>query len=60
MICYDNPETHPFIKDSEREYLKRELGYEILTKGAKRHSPPWGDIFTSIPFYALVLSGVSV
>nr|XP_023026033.1 putative inorganic phosphate cotransporter isoform X2 [Leptinotarsa decemlineata] len=53
LICYSDPETHPFISDEEKMYLKKELD----TSNEKREIP-WGAILTSAPLWALVMAQI--
>lgn len=56
MICYKDPASHPFIKDSEKEYLQREMGG--LTRRKDLPSTPWMTIFRSVPMQALVCAQI--
>lgn len=56
FICYKDPESHPFIKEKEKEYLRREMG----TLGRDKSLPPtpWKAILTSVPMMALVCAQI--
>ncbi|XP_019869672.2 putative inorganic phosphate cotransporter isoform X5 [Aethina tumida] len=54
LICYSDPESHPFISDKEREYLQKELGSVSPVK----RTIPWKAILTSVPLWALVAAQV--
>lgn len=56
MICYSDPESHPFIKESEKEYLKKEIG--MLERNTNLPPTPWKAIFTSVPMLALIAAQV--
>lgn len=56
LICYSNPESHPFIKDEEKEYLRKELG--VLERNKDLPPTPWKAIFTSVPMLALIAAQV--
>lgn len=56
LICYKDPESHPFIKDSEKEFLKREMG--SLQRDKTLPPTPWKAIFTSVPMMALVCAQI--
>lgn len=56
MICYKDPESHPFIKDEEKEYLQREMG--TLQRDKSLPPTPWKAIFTSVPMMALVCAQI--
>lgn len=56
LICYSDPGSHPFIKDSEKEYLKRELGQ--LERDNTLPSTPWLMIITSAPMLALICAQI--
>ncbi|CRK93649.1 CLUMA_CG007178, isoform A [Clunio marinus] len=56
FLCYNDPNSHPFIKDSEKEYLQREMG--VLERDKTLPPTPWKAIFTSIPMMALVCAQI--
>lgn len=56
-ICYKDPESHPFITEQERFYLKKELG--TLRRDKNLPPTPWRAIFTSIPVWALIIAQLS-
>lgn len=56
LICYSNPEDHPFIKDEEREYLRSEMGQ--LKRNKNLPPTPWIAILTSVPMMALVCAQI--
>lgn len=58
LICFEQPRNHPFITDSEREYLQRQIeDYE----NEREDLPPlpWTAILKSSPVWALMFSTVS-
>lgn len=57
LICYSDPDSHPFISDGERDYLQKELGQ--LKRNRDLPPTPWLAIFTSAPMIALVFAQVS-
>jgi ACS family sodium-dependent inorganic phosphate cotransporter len=56
LICYKDPESHPFIKDSEKEYLQREMG--TLKRDKSLPPTPWLAIITSVPMLALICAQI--
>lgn len=55
LLCANNPSTHPFITEAERNYLQKEIGG---AKSETRRAPtPWNSILTSVPVIALVTAG---
>lgn len=56
LICYKDPESHPFIKESEKDYLRREMG--SLQRNKSLPPTPWKAIFTSVPMMALVCAQI--
>uniref|UniRef100_A0A336K4P4 CSON011178 protein n=1 Tax=Culicoides sonorensis TaxID=179676 RepID=A0A336K4P4_CULSO len=56
LLCYSDPESHPFIKDSEKDYLKRELGQ--LSRDKTLPPTPWLLIITSAPMLALICAQI--
>lgn len=69
LLCYNDPDSHPFITDYEKAYLLEELGQQQqhhskqLTNGNNQRKPtkqtPWRQILTNVPFIALILCQVS-
>ncbi|GJQ72217.1 hypothetical protein Trydic_g3308 [Trypoxylus dichotomus] len=55
LLCYSDPESHPYISDEERDYLRKELN-EIAT--GKARIIPWRAILTSVPLWALVAAQI--
>lgn len=51
IFCYDKPDDHPFVSDSEKVYLKRTLGEQA---DRKTSSVPWIRMLTSMPLWALI------
>lgn len=51
LICYNTPTEHPFISDSEANFLK-----ESLSEHVHKDAPPvpWRRMLTSMPLWALV------
>lgn len=56
LFCYSDPESHPFISDKEKDYLKQELG--TLTRDKTLPPTPWRLILTSVPMMALVCAQI--
>lgn len=50
----DNPETQKFISEPERELIVKSYGHRTLNKTQSKI--PWRAIFTSKPFWALVVT----
>ncbi|KAJ6646401.1 putative inorganic phosphate cotransporter [Pseudolycoriella hygida] len=56
LICYSDPESHPFISDKEKDFLKKELGQ--LERDKTLPPTPWKAILTSVPMMALVCAQI--
>lgn len=56
LICYKDPESHPFIKESEKEYLRQEIG--SLQRNADLPPTPWKAMLTSVPMIALIIAQI--
>lgn len=56
LICYKDPESHPFVSDKEKEHLRKELGQLERDKNIK--SVPWRQILTSPAIIALIFAQV--
>ncbi|KAJ8967618.1 hypothetical protein NQ314_002736, partial [Rhamnusium bicolor] len=54
MLCYPNPESHPFISDKEKIYL----GEQIANVPHKEKVIPWKAILSSWPIWALVVAQI--
>ncbi|XP_076182239.1 sialin-like [Ptiloglossa arizonensis] len=48
----DNPETQKYITESERELIVNSYGHRSFESGTMK--VPWKEIFTSVPFWALI------
>lgn len=55
-LCYNSPDEHPFITDTEREYLRRELSSS--KRNDKLPPIPWTAIFTSLPVWAMIIAEI--
>jgi MFS family permease len=53
---YEDPQSNPKISDSEKNYINT----SIWGTGVQERSPkiPWGDVLTSMPFYAILFAHV--
>lgn len=51
FLCYKDPQSHPFITDEEKNYLKEKLSQLSRDKTIKK--TPWWEICTSVPMIAL-------
>ncbi|XP_046491031.1 putative inorganic phosphate cotransporter isoform X1 [Neodiprion pinetum] len=53
LLCYNNPDVHPFITESEKNFLRK------ATNCKKELVPtPWRHILTSVPVWAMVGAGI--
>ncbi|GBP33624.1 Putative inorganic phosphate cotransporter [Eumeta japonica] len=55
ILCYNDPESHPFISDQERKYLEEALG---SSRSIHTTAIPWKAITTSVPLWALVCAQI--
>lgn len=55
LLCYSDPESHPFVSDDEKNYLRKELG---PSRQSKDKVIPWRAILTSAPVWALVAAQI--
>lgn len=53
LLCYNDPESHPFISDEEMDFLKKEMHVSN-----ERKNIPWRAILTSVPVWALVTAQI--
>ncbi|XP_031765380.1 putative inorganic phosphate cotransporter [Galleria mellonella] len=56
ILCYNTPNTHPFISDDEREYLNANVTASGLHK--KLNPVPFKAILRSAPLWVLILAAV--
>lgn len=56
LNCYNGPESHPFITDEEKEFLKNEVG--TLSVDSNVAPTPWNEIYKNIPVLALLCAKV--
>ncbi|XP_026823302.1 sialin-like isoform X1 [Rhopalosiphum maidis] len=53
LFVYNDPNSHPFISDVERDYLKQSIG--SLERKKDLPPTPWKSILTSWPVWALII-----
>lgn len=56
LLCYNDPESHPYISDKEKKYLEEALGSH---RNSQPSAIPWKGIFMSVPLWALVCAQVN-
>ncbi|KAK4874858.1 hypothetical protein RN001_014218 [Aquatica leii] len=54
LLCYSDPDSHPFISDKEKEFLDKELA----SVSNENKDIPWKAIWTSVPLWALVAAQI--
>lgn len=57
LLCYNDPESHPYISDKEKKYLEEALGRHQTSHPS---AIPWKAIFMSVPLWALVCAQVRI
>ncbi|KAL5279702.1 hypothetical protein ACFFRR_003980 [Megaselia abdita] len=55
-LCYSDPDSHPFIKEKEKNYLKREMG--SIERNRNLPPTPWLAIMTNAPMIALIFAQI--
>lgn len=55
LICYNNPDEHPFISEKELKYLHERMSAHTHKKPP---SVPWRHVFMSAPFWALIAAQI--
>lgn len=53
FLCYSDPESHPYISEKEKDYLRTEMGQ--LERDKNLPPTPWRMILTSAPMISLVI-----
>jgi len=53
FLLYDSPASHPRISKEELDYIQNSIGTESKTQ--MKGSTPWKAIFTSMPFWTIVV-----
>lgn len=56
LLCYSDPESHPYISDKEKDFLQKELG--CLERDKNLPPIPWRAILTNAPMLALICAQV--
>ncbi|XP_055382752.1 putative inorganic phosphate cotransporter isoform X2 [Condylostylus longicornis] len=56
LLCYSDPNSHPYISDKERDFLAKELG--SIERNKNLPPVPWKYIFTSAPMWALIVAQI--
>ncbi|XP_037931748.1 putative inorganic phosphate cotransporter isoform X2 [Teleopsis dalmanni] len=56
ILCYNDPASHPFIKPSEKEYLRSIMGE--ISRRQDLPPTPWSSIFSGAPIYALICAQI--
>lgn len=56
VLCYSDPDSHPFISQKERDYLQTEIGQ--LKRNDNLPPTPWKDILTSAPMLAIIVAQI--
>lgn len=56
VLCYSDPQSHPFISDEEKLYLEKEMGRIERNKNLK--PTPWKQILTSKAIWALIIASI--
>ncbi|XP_053959269.1 putative inorganic phosphate cotransporter [Anastrepha ludens] len=57
IMCFSDPDSHPYIGDKEKEYLMTHMG----RLGREHNLPrfPWGDVFTTKEIWVLILAQIA-
>nr|XP_031845946.1 putative inorganic phosphate cotransporter isoform X2 [Nomia melanderi] len=55
VTCYNNPDTHPFISQKEKNFLSEKMHAHTHKKPP---SVPWRHIIRSVPLWALIAAQV--
>ncbi|KAH7641862.1 vesicular glutamate transporter 2.2-like [Dermatophagoides farinae] len=54
-LSFERPSKHPTITREELAYIENSLG-PVTSKPPTLHSTPWGEIFHSMPVYAIIIA----
>ncbi|CAK1596028.1 unnamed protein product [Parnassius mnemosyne] len=57
LLCYSNPNSHPFISDEERNYLNKNVAASGLHK--KLDPVPFRALIRSAPLWVLIMAAIS-
>ncbi|XP_054286347.1 putative inorganic phosphate cotransporter isoform X2 [Macrosteles quadrilineatus] len=57
ILCYSDPESHPFISDAERDFL---MGQSVGQTKKRQDLPPtpWRHILSSVPLWGLIIAQI--
>lgn len=56
LLCFNDPESHPFISDKEKKFLEEAIG---SYHSSQPNAIPWKAILMSVPLWALVFAQVT-
>ncbi|XP_017300224.1 putative inorganic phosphate cotransporter isoform X3 [Diaphorina citri] len=56
FLCYNDPASHPYISQREKEYLADTIG--CLARNKNLAPTPWRQMATSVPLIGLVLAQI--
>lgn len=59
FICYNSPDSHPFITEVEKNYIHAEMKNGKDSPEKQKHTP-WMAILTSTPVIALTFATVLI
>ncbi|CAK9834371.1 Putative inorganic phosphate cotransporter [Anthophora retusa] len=55
VTCYNNPDTHPFISEKEKNFLRERMHAHTHKKPP---SVPWRHVLRSVPLWALIAAQI--
>lgn len=55
VLCYNNPDEHPFISEHEKKFLHERMSATTMKKSGP---VPWRYVLSSVPVWALVAAQV--
>ncbi|XP_036328257.1 sialin-like [Rhagoletis pomonella] len=56
-LCYNAPEESPFIQETEKQYLQKEIG-TVRRRQQSVTKIPWKGIFQNLPMWAMISATV--
>ena len=57
-LIQDSPQKQYYISRQERDFITKSLGNNTKTQNGERNVTPWKSIFTSKPFYGILIAHV--
>ncbi|XP_034475342.1 putative inorganic phosphate cotransporter [Drosophila innubila] len=62
LVCYSKPDASPYIQNSERDYIRRQVSATLLTTveadEVVNEATPWSNMLMNAPIWALIAANM--